>query len=209
MQTFEHFLVTIIQFPLYVSLSPSGNLLVSTIRDASLRVRDVSTGYCVKTIRGHSDWARDVSPSFDGPYLVSSGNDRTAIIWDALSGDIKATSIGHENAIECCAFAPPASYGHLATLVGRKKAPPASRPAEYVATGARDKGIRIWDVQGALIKTLIGHGNWVRGLVFHPCGKYLISVRDDKTLRCWDLSQEGKLVKTLAGAHGRFVNCIR
>jgi platelet-activating factor acetylhydrolase IB subunit alpha len=190
-------------------LSPSGNLLVSASRDASLRIWDVSTGYCVKTIRGHSDWVRDVSPSFDGQYLVSGGNDRTAIICDALSGDIKATLIGHENAIECCAFAPPASYGHLATLAGRKKAPQASRSAEYVATGARDKSIRIWDVQGALIKTLIGHDNWVRGLVFHPGGKYLISVGDDKTLRCWDLSQEGKLVKTLAGAHERFVSCIR
>jgi platelet-activating factor acetylhydrolase IB subunit alpha len=60
-----------------------------------------------------------------------------------------------------------------------------------------------------LIKTLVGHDNWVRGLVFHPGGKYLISVADDKTLRCWDLSQEGKLVKTLDDTHGHFISCIR
>ncbi|KAH8592610.1 nuclear distribution protein PAC1-1 [Bisporella sp. PMI_857] len=177
-------------------LSSPGNLLVSA-------------RYCVKTIRGHNDWVRDVSPSFDGKWLVSGGNERTAMIWDALSGEAKATLIGHENFIECCAFAPPASYGHLATLAGRKKPPPSSSSAEFVATGARDKSIKIWDVQGALIKTLIGHDNWVRGLVFHPGGKYLISAGDDKTLRCWDLSQEGKLVKTLEGVHERFVSCIR
>jgi platelet-activating factor acetylhydrolase IB subunit alpha len=45
--------------------------------------------------------------------------------------------------------------------------------------------------------------------VFHPGGKYLLSVSDDKTMRCWDLSQEGKLVKTLDDAHGHFVSCIR
>jgi platelet-activating factor acetylhydrolase IB subunit alpha len=187
----------------------SGNLLVSASRDKSLRIWDVSTGYCVKTIRGHADWVRDVSPSFDGRFLLSAGNDQTARIWDATSGEPKATLLGHEHVIECCVFAPPASYGHLATLAGLKKPPPASSSAEFVATGSRDKSIRIWDFRGTLIKTLMGHDNWVRGLVFHPGGKYLLSVSDDKTLRCWDLSQEGKLVKTLDDAHGHFVSCIR
>jgi len=49
----------------------------------------------------------------------------------------------------------------------------------------------------------------VRGLVFHPGGKYLLSVSDDKTLRCWDLTQEGKMVKTLVDVHEHFVSCIR
>jgi len=37
----------------------------------------------------------------------------------------------------------------------------------------------------------------------------LLSVGDDKTIRCWDLAQEGKCVKTLDDAHGHFVSCIR
>ena len=189
----------------------SGNLLVSASRDKSLRIWDVSTGYCVKTIRGHSDWVRDVSPSFDGRHLLSAGKDFTARIWDASSGDPKATLVGHEHVVECCVFAPPASYGYLAALAGldKKKTPSASSSAEFVATGSRDKTIRIWDSRGTLIRTLLGHDNWVRGLVFHPGGKYLISVSDDKTLRCWDLSQEGKLVKTLDDTHGHFISCIR
>jgi platelet-activating factor acetylhydrolase IB subunit alpha len=187
----------------------SGNLLVSASRDKSLRIWDVSTGYCVKTIRGHADWVRDVSPAFDGRFLLSAGNDQTARIWDASSGELKATLLGHEHVIECCIFAPPASYVHLASLAGLKKPPPSSSSAEFVATGSRDKSIRIWDARGTLIKTLLGHDNWVRGLVFHPGGKFLISVSDDKTLRCWDLAQEGKLVKTLDDAHGHFVSCIR
>jgi len=187
----------------------SGNLLVSASRDKTLRIWDVSTGYCVKTIRGHADWVRDVSPSFDGRFLLSAGNDQTARIWDASSGEPKATLLGHEHVVECCVFAPPASYGNLSTMAGLKKPPPASSSAEFVATGSRDKSIRIWDARGTLIKTLVGHDNWVRGLVFHPGGKYLLSVSDDKTLRCWDLAQEGKLVKTLDDAHGHFVSCIR
>lgn len=187
----------------------SGNLLVSASRDKTLRIWDVSTGYCVKTIRGHADWVRDVSPSFDGRFLLSGGHDQTARIWDASSGELKATLLGHEHFIVCCVFAPPASYKHLATMAGLKKPPPGSSSAEFVATGSRDKSIKIWDSRGTLIKTLTGHDNWVRGLVFHPGGKYLLSVSDDKTMRCWDLAQEGKLVKTLDDAHGHFVTCIR
>jgi platelet-activating factor acetylhydrolase IB subunit alpha len=36
-------------------------------------------------------------------------------------------------------------------------------------------------VEGVCVKTFKGHDNWVRGLVFHPSGKYLISCSDDKS----------------------------
>ncbi|KAI9792850.1 MAG: protein with putative role during mitosis [Piccolia ochrophora] len=187
----------------------SGNLLVSASRDKSLRIWDVSTGYCVKTLRGHTDWVRDVVPSFDGRWLLSVGSDQTARLWDAGSGEAKSTFMGHEHVIECCALAPPAAYIHLAALAGLKKPPSTSSSAEFVATGSRDKSIKLWDARGTLIKTLVGHDNWVRGLVFHPGGKYLLSISDDKTIRCWDLAQEGKCVKTLDDVHGHFVSCIR
>ncbi|KAI1189340.1 WD domain-containing protein [Nemania serpens] len=189
----------------------SGNLLVSASRDKTLRVWDVSTGYCVKTIRGHADWVRDVCPSPDGRYLLSAGNDQTARLWDIsmANPESKLTLVGHEHTIECCTLAPAAAYPYLAPLAGLKKPPPASSAAEFMATGSRDKSIRIWDGRGNCIKTLSGHDNWVRALVFHPGGKYLLSVADDKTLRCWDLTQEGKCVKVLADIHGHFVSCLR
>jgi platelet-activating factor acetylhydrolase IB subunit alpha len=78
-----------------------------------------------------------------------------------------------------------------------------------MATGSRDKQIRLWGSRGICIKTLVGHDNWVRSLVFHPGGRFLISVSDDKSLRCWDLSQEGKCVKVLEDIHDHFVTCLR
>jgi platelet-activating factor acetylhydrolase IB subunit alpha len=58
----------------------------------------------------------------------------------------------------------------------------------YVATGARDKKIRIFETKtGRLVLTLTGHDNWITDLMFHPCGKYLISTADDKSVRIWDL----------------------
>ena len=187
----------------------SGNLLVSASRDKTLRLWDVTTGYCLKTIKGHTDWIRAVTASIDGRWLLSAGNDQVPRLWDATSGESKVTFLGHDHVVECVAFAPSTTYAHLATIAGYKKPPPASSSGEFLATGSRDKSIKIWDNRGNLIKNLVGHDNWIRGLVFHPAGKYLLSVSDDKTIRCWDLSQECKCVKIVNDSHGHFVNSIR
>ena len=51
-----------------------------------------------------------------------------------------------------------------------------------------------------------GHDNWVRALVFHPSGKYLLSASDDGTIRVWELAT-GRCVKTVQ-AHSHFVTCL-
>ncbi|KAI1250723.1 protein with putative role during mitosis [Eutypa lata] len=191
-------------------ISPSGTSLVSASRDQTLRIWDTSTGYCTRTLHGHVGWVRDVSPSDDGRFLLSTGDDMSARLWDiSTSGhEIKAIMTGHEHFNECCALAPPTSYQHIAALAG-VKAPPASSAAEFMATGSRDKTIKIWDARGTCLLTLTGHDNWVRAIVFHPGGKYLLSVSDDKTLRCWDLTQGGKCVRVLGDTHERFVTSLR
>lgn len=77
-----------------------------------------------------------------------------------------------------------------------------------MATGSRDKTIRLWDAtSGVCLKTLVGHDNWVRALVFHPNGKFLLSASDDKSIRIWDLST-GRCTKTINDAHSHFVTCM-
>lgn len=195
----------------FIPSGAAGNLLVSASRDKALKIWDVTNGFCVKTLQGHTSWVRDVCPSMDGRFLLSTGDDTTVRLWDiSMSNpENKLTMVGHDNYIQCCALAPPSSYQYLATLAGLTKPPPGSSMAEFMATGSRDKTIKLWDARGVCLMTLVGHDNWVRALVFHPGGKYLLSVSDDKTLRCWDLSQEGKCVRTLQDTHDRFVTCLK
>lgn len=51
-----------------------------------------------------------------------------------------------------------------------------------------------------------GHDNWVRGLLFHPGGKYLLSCSDDKTLRVWDIKNK-RNTKTIE-AHTHFCTSL-
>ncbi|KAL3480884.1 nuclear distribution protein nudF [Aspergillus californicus] len=193
-----------------VRFVPSSNFLVSASRDTDIRVWDVTTGFCVKTINGHADWVRDICISSDGKFLLSSGHDMTARLWDISTisnPELKRTFVGHENFNECCAIAPSTSFPFLAPLAGlSKRASPEG--ADFLATGSRDNTIKLWYARGACIATLIGHDSWVQALVFHPAGKYILSVSDDKKLKCWDLSQQGRCVKTI-DAHDSFVTCLR
>ena len=56
--------------------------------------------------------------------------------------------------------------------------------------------------------TLVAHDIWVSGLLSQLCGKYLLSVVDDKALQRWDLSQDGQCVNVLTDAHGQFITCL-
>ncbi|KAJ5784167.1 wd40 protein [Penicillium psychrosexuale] len=193
-----------------VRFIPNGSLLASASKDMNIRLWDVTNGYCVNTIQGHAGWVRDICPSLDGKFLLSTGDDMTVRLWD-ISGnpENKVTIHGHENFNVCCAIAPPASYQYLAPLGGLPKVSSAGSTALFMATGSRDKTIKLWDARGTCLMTLIGHDNWVQAVIFHPGGRYLLSVSDDKTLRCWDLSQEGKCVKTLRDAHKGFITCLK
>lgn len=52
----------------------------------------------------------------------------------------------------------------------------------------------------------VGHDNWVRGVLFHPGGKFIVTCADDKTLRIWDYKNK-RCMKTLY-AHEHFVTSL-
>lgn len=191
-----------------VAFMPSGDFLVSTSRDKTLKMWEVSTGYCVRTYTGHREWVRSVKVSPDGSLLASCSNDQTIRVWVASTKECKAELRGHEHVVECVAWAPDVSLPHIADTCGIVWKKGTAAPGPFLISGSRDKTIRLWDaITGACLFVLLGHDNWVRGLMFHPGGgKIIISCSDDKTIRVWDYKNR-RCQKTLE-AHSHFATSI-
>lgn len=218
-----------------VSFTPSGDHIISCSRDKTIKIWEVSTGYCIRTLNGHRDWVRMIRIYNDGSLLASCSNDQSIYIWQITSSSLSSSDYrnfelrGHEHVVECIAWAPDTASSAImqsvetATTNGVAAASSSSitnnsnnsvdniqqktKPGPYLCSGSRDKTIKIWDISNfQCLFTLIGHNNWVRGVVFHPGGKYLLSASDDKTLRIWELRTR-RNNKTL-DAHTHFVTSL-
>jgi len=189
-----------------ITFMPSGDFIVSASRDKTIKMWEVSTGYCVKTYTGHREWVRMVRVNHDGSLLASCSNDQTLRVWVVATKECKAELREHEHVVECLAWAPECAHPAINEAAGID-AKKGQRSGPYLISGSRDKTIKMWDVStGICTFTLVGHDNWVRGLVFHSGGNYIISASDDKTLRIWDIKNK-RNSKTL-NAHQHFVTSV-
>ena len=66
-----------------------------------------------------------------------------------------------------------------------------SPTGEQMATAGDDHLVRIWDFkEGKVLRSLVGHGDWVRAVAFGQKGKLLATAGDDRRIRIWDLEKE-------------------
>jgi platelet-activating factor acetylhydrolase IB subunit alpha len=195
-----------------VAFVPQGTQLVSCSRDGSIRVWDVDSGFCAKTLSGHVEWVRALSISGDGAYVASGGDDRSVRLWKLANGECVSVMMEHSHFVESVAIAPEASAKLLDETFknGHGNANSAAGGTSiYVASGSRDKNIVLWDaLSGSVVSTLQGHENWVRAVVWHPHNpRLLLSCSDDKCIRVWDVTT-GRCIKRITAAHDHFVSDI-
>ncbi|KAK7882102.1 hypothetical protein WMY93_028276 [Mugilogobius chulae] len=185
---------------------PNGDHIVSASRDKTIKMWEVATGYAVKTFTGHREWVRMVRPNQDGTLIASCSNDQTVRVWVVATKECKAELREHEHVVECISWAPESAYPNIQDATGSENKK-SGKPGPFLLSGSRDKTIKMWDICTSMcLMTLVGHDNWVRGVLFHPGGKFIVSCADDKTLRIWDYKNK-RCMKTL-GAHEHFVTSM-
>lgn len=59
-----------------------GDFILSCSRDRSIRLWEISTGFCKKTFLGHEGWVRKVVASVDNKTFVSCSDDQSVILWN-------------------------------------------------------------------------------------------------------------------------------
>ena len=192
--------------------SPDGRQVASGDSERAVRVWDVATGALVHTLIGSTN-RLVLSVAFlpDGKGLVSAagngfGSAGDVTLWDLHTG-LKRWRRSDEQ-VWSVAVTPDGSavaYQTTAQKVALLDAG-TGQPMRKFDTGDTCRGlaispdgrllaatarhaIKVWDLAtDRLVRTLIGHTNWVDSLAFSPDSRHLVSGSSDTTIRIWDLS---------------------
>ena len=172
--------------------------LLSCSRDETIKIWDIDTGFCNDTLQNHhTDWIRCITLNNDATVLASGGNDTIICLYQIIPGQnkftIKGKLTGHDHVIESLSFIiqkyKPA-YSPETQITGKKSSSSNNNTNiyNYLASGSRDKSIKLWDIKSlSCIHTFSFHDNWVRTVLIHPNGNYIISCSDDRTIRVIDI----------------------
>lgn len=189
-------------------------------RDRSIKLWDLTTGFCVKSFVGHSEWVRGIAVC--GEYVLSASSDQSIRLSHGPSGAGLALAVGHNQVVETCVFLPTAlnqfldPYSEDDAIAAKVYE---QTGFKYAASGGRDNTVRVWLLPPPVLRPhhapspssnpsarcvleLKGHASWVRLLAVHPLGRYLFLASDDKTIAVWDLLEHGARVRELLGHQG-------
>jgi WD40 repeat protein len=75
-----------------------------------------------------------------------------------------------------------------------------SADSKYIISGSGDKSIKIWNIEGNLIKSINKvHDDIVNSVCISADSKYIISGSEDKSIKIWNI--EGNLIKSIDNVH--------
>jgi WD40 repeat protein/uncharacterized caspase-like protein len=197
-----------------VSFSPNGQLLASTSADKTVRLWNAD-GRLRQTLSGHTDWTTQAQFNRQGTLLATASRDKTVKLWALpAQGAIRRgrTLTGAQGWVNAVAFSPNGQWLAGADESGRILLWPTKGPSpartiatnsatakeritalafspngKIVAAASGDATVKLYSLNGGLIRTLRGHGDQVNAVQFSPDGQRLLSVGDDRTLRIWSL----------------------
>ena len=165
-----------------VSFSPSGRYIITGSQDKTIRVWSLS-GELVKTIHAEEK-IRSIAVSPQENHIAGLGDNGAVYIWD-----FNGNPISHFIHVDVEKIKENLSIEERMDFIFKKLlfsgSVVFSPDGKFLATSAKNNVVKIWSLDGKLIRTLIGHEDWVSDLAFSPNGKYLASASWDKTIILW------------------------
>ncbi len=166
-----------------IAVSRTGEIMLSSGNDKTLRLWDVAAARCLKVLEGHTEAVTSVSMSADARWAASGSEDGDVRIWDLNGRRGTRTFREHKKPVVAVSMSP---------------------DGRLVASGGDDQNIRIWDLAaGREAGVLHGHGASVTAVELSPDGQMLVSGSHDSSVRVWALDN-GRCLRKLTH-HKSFV----
>jgi WD40 repeat protein/serine/threonine protein kinase len=208
-----------------VCLTDDGRHALSSGRDRTVKLWEVTTGACLRTLVDHTESVRSVCLSADGRLALSSGWTGTLALWDVTSGDRlriferkgpiapclsddghRVLASDHSGTMELWEVA---TERRLRTFKGHRGVATTIRlsaDGRHVLSGSADRTLKLWDVaSGRCVHTFEGHTAWVNAACLSGDGRHALS-GGDETMRLWDLAT-GSCLRTFEG-HTNLVSAV-
>jgi WD40 repeat protein len=162
----------------------------------------------------------------DGRRVVTTSDDKTARVWDAVLGEPLTPPLEHPYAVTSAHFSPDGarvvttSSGTARiwdSTTGKLLAPPFEQPnvvaawtnsdGRRVVTASKDNTARVWDLAtGRPLTPSFEHASSIRDASFSPDDTRVVTASDDRTARIWDSATGRLLVPPLE--HGSTVDHV-
>ncbi|TPX49960.1 hypothetical protein SeMB42_g02410 [Synchytrium endobioticum] len=162
-----------------VAWSDDGGVVFSGGLDNQIKAWDLRKKQVVYTLKGHYDTITGLRTSPDGNYLLSNAMDNTVRIWD-----IKPFAVESSRLLKTFEGAP---HGFEKNLLK----PCWSSDGDFVAAGAGDRTVTVWDVNARkIVYKLPGHKGSVNEVDWHAREPIILSGSSDKTLFLGELNPD-------------------
>ncbi|CAG2212066.1 REC14 [Mytilus edulis] len=170
-------------------------LAASSSLDSHVRVWDIITGKCIKSIdAGPVDaWTLAFSP--DSKFLATGSHSGKINIFGVDSGRKEMTMDTRGKFTLSIAYSPNGQYIACGSIDGIvnvfdvNKGVPINtlEDSQLLLTGSDDNTIKVYEIQHAIMAgALSGHGSWVLSVDFCKDDTHFVSSSSDKTVKIWD-----------------------
>ena len=171
-----------------VIFNPTGEYLVTSGSDNTIRIYDVETGRLTQTIIGHSLVPLSMAFSPNGKLLASGSDDKTVKIWNTRTWNLLHTLKGENEAIHSVVF-----IGNDRVLAGGtdKKMLGELLEDKFDFTGYTIPIVAtLWDINNeTILQTITAHKDDIGlGMDISSDGKLIATPSKDKTIKIWKIN---------------------